>query len=187
MNVGEYFFCPRCGQALQNGMAYCPACGLPLTFPAGDLPSCPPPRKNSSNCLAVTSLVLGICSILSCLLLLIDSVGGFFCFNSIPLGAAGVALGIIARGEIRSRDPRGSTALATGGMVCSIIGLCIGVLLVLLSIATLAVLDRFSQIEGNTAQRASGDFARHLLANFPSYFTKMLVNTSSIHSAFCFI
>ncbi|MBS6596625.1 MAG: hypothetical protein KH326_06115, partial [Ruminococcus callidus] len=31
---------------------------------------------------------------------------------------------------------------------------------------------------GNTAQRASGDFARHLLANFPSYFTKMLVNTS---------
>ena len=86
--------------------------------------------------------VLGICSILSCLLLLIDSVGGFFCFNSIPLGAAGVALGIIARGEIRSRDPRGSTALATGGMVCSIIGLCIGVLLVLLSIATLAVLIR---------------------------------------------
>lgn len=142
MNVGEYFFCPRCGQALQNGTAYCPACGLLLTFPAGDLPPCPPPRKNSSNCLAITSLVLGICSILSCLLLLIDSVGGFFCFNSIPLGAAGVALGIIARGEIRSRDPRGSTALATGGMVCSIIGLCIGVLLVLLSIATLAVLIR---------------------------------------------
>ena len=41
--------------------------------------------------------------------------------------------------------------------------------------------------KGNTAQRASGDFVRHLLANFPSYFTKMLVNTSSIHSAFCFI
>ena len=53
-----------------------------------------------------------------------------------------MAFGIIARGEIRSRDPRGSTALATGGMVCSIIGLCIGVLLVLLSIATLAVLIR---------------------------------------------
>ena len=44
-----------------------------------------------------------------------------------------------------------------------------------------------AKIYGNTAQRASGDFARHLLANFPSYFTKMLVNTSSIHSAFCFI
>ncbi|RGM80275.1 hypothetical protein DXB92_06985 [Ruminococcus sp. OM06-36AC] len=41
--------------------------------------------------------------------------------------------------------------------------------------------------KGNATQRASGDFARHLLANFPSYFTKMLVNTSSIHSAFCFI
>ncbi|MFQ9857080.1 MAG: hypothetical protein ACLRYD_11060 [Ruminococcus callidus] len=43
---------------------------------------------------------------------------------------------------------------------------------------------RSEKYEGNTAQRASGDFARHLLANFPSYFTKMLVNTSSIHSAF---
>ncbi len=41
--------------------------------------------------------------------------------------------------------------------------------------------------KGNAAQRASSDFARHLLANFPSYFTKMLVNTSSIHSTFCFI
>nr|DAE80218.1 MAG TPA: hypothetical protein [Caudoviricetes sp.] len=29
--------------------------------------------------------------------------------------------------------------------------------------------------------------ARILLAYFPPYFTKMLVNTSSIHSAFCFI
>jgi len=48
-------------------------------------------------------------------------------------------------------------------------------------------LSVFSGISGNTAQKASGDFARHLLANFPSYFTKMLVNTSSIHSAFCFI
>ena len=46
---------------------------------------------------------------------------------------------------------------------------------------------RKNKFKANTAQRASGDFARHLLANFPSYFTKMLVNTSSIHSAFCFI
>ncbi|ERJ97170.1 hypothetical protein RUMCAL_00443 [Ruminococcus callidus ATCC 27760] len=52
------------------------------------------------------------------------------------------------------------------------------------------VIEKSSRTEnsyGNTAQRASGDFARHLLANFPSYFTKMLVNTSSIHSAFCSI
>ena len=48
-------------------------------------------------------------------------------------------------------------------------------------------LSYFTKMLVNTAKRASGDFARHLLANFPSYFTKMLVNTSSIHSAFCFI
>ena len=51
----------------------------------------------------------------------------------------------------------------------------------------LAIPQKTCYNEGNTAQRASDDFARHLLANFPSYFTKMLVNTSSIHSAFCFI
>ena len=45
----------------------------------------------------------------------------------------------------------------------------------------------YNLYKGNTAQRTSGDFARHLLANFPSYFTKILVNTASIHSAFCFI
>jgi len=32
-------------------------------------------------------------------------------------------------------------------------------------------------ILGNTAQRASGDFARHLLANFPSYFTPLFVSS----------
>ena len=41
--------------------------------------------------------------------------------------------------------------------------------------------------KGSTAQSPPDGFVRHLRANFPSYFTKMLVNTSSIHSAFCFI
>ena len=58
--------------------------------------------------------------------------------------------------------------------------------------------------EVNTAQRASGDFARHLLANFPSepvsylparilrayfprYFGKILENPQRIFSAFPFI
>ncbi|WP_370785857.1 hypothetical protein [Ruminococcus callidus] len=57
---------------------------------------------------------------------------------------------------------------------------------------------------GNTAQRASGDFARHLLANFPSepvsylparilrayfprYFGKILENPQRIFSVFPFI
>ena len=58
--------------------------------------------------------------------------------------------------------------------------------------------------QGNTAQRASGDFARHLLANFPSepvsylparilrayfprYFGKILENPQRIFSVFPFI
>ena len=60
------------------------------------------------------------------------------------------------------------------------------------------------QSKGNTAQRASGDFARHLLANFPSepvsylparilrayfprYFGKILENPQRIFSVFPFI
>ena len=34
--------------------------------------------------------------------------------------------------------------------------------------------------KGNATQRASGDFARHLLANFPSYFTKMSHNLCAV-------
>jgi len=65
-------------------------------------------------------------------------------------------------------------------------------------------LSVFSGISGNTAQKASGDFARHLLANFPSepvsyllarilrayfprYFGKILENPQRIFSVFPFI
>ena len=37
----------------------------------------------------------------------------------------------------------------------------------------------FATTQGNTVQRAPDGFARHMLASFPSYFTKMLVNTQS--------
>ena len=41
--------------------------------------------------------------------------------------------------------------------------------------------------KGSTAQSPPDGFARNLCADFPSYFTKTLVNTISIHAAFCFI
>ena len=64
--------------------------------------------------------------------------------------------------------------------------------------------ERSNKGKGNTAQRASGDFARHLLANFPSepvsylparilrayfprYFGKILENPQRIFSVFPFI
>lgn len=38
--------------------------------------------------------------------------------------------------------------------------------------------------KGNAAQRLPAGFVRHLLALFLPYFTKILVNTPSIHSIF---
>ena len=39
--------------------------------------------------------------------------------------------------------------------------------------------------QGNTAQRASSDFARHLLADFPSYCPEIPCNTTAFEAGFC--
>lgn len=119
-------FCPQCGQQLPDGTAFCPVCGKPVPFSAGMLPpvySTPSPAAPGSG-MAMTSLVLGICSILSPLLLLTEL--SLFGFLSIPLGIAGCVFGVMAKKEIRYQNPNGKTALATSGTICSIIGLCMG-------------------------------------------------------------
>ena len=117
-------FCAQCGQQLPDGTAFCPVCGMPVPFSAGMLPlvcNTPSPAVPGSG-MAIASLVLGICSILSLLLLLTEL--SLFGFLSIPLGITGCIFGVMAKKEIRYQNPNGKTAMATSGIVCSIIGLC---------------------------------------------------------------
>ena len=120
------YFCPQCGHQLPEGMFFCPVCGMPVPFSAGMLPPpypAPSPSTPGTG-MATASLVLGICSILSFLLILTDLT--LFYFLSIPLGIIGCIFGVMAKKEIRRQNPNGRTAMATSGIVCSIIGLCMG-------------------------------------------------------------
>jgi hypothetical protein len=47
--------------------------------------------------------------------------------------------------------------------------------------------DLFRETYGNTAEFAAIASNARLLAYFPPWFTKMLVNTYSIRCAFCFL
>ncbi len=71
---------------------------------------------------AITSLVLGILSLPSC-----------FCFGLIAvlLGAGAVIFGILAKKDVaEGRAGGASSGLALGGLICGIVGICLGLLYV---------------------------------------------------------
>lgn len=69
------------------------------------------PNNNQNNTLSIVSLVLGILSILTC------CCGGL----GVLLGVAGIVCAVLA-------NKQGKCGMATGGLVCSIIGTIFGVL-----------------------------------------------------------
>lgn len=78
---------------------------------------------------AITSLVLGILSLPWC-----------FCFGPIAalLGIAAVVLAIMARKDVaQGRAGGASSGLAIGGLVCGIIGICLGLISVIILIISL--------------------------------------------------
>lgn len=90
-----------------------------------------PVKADKSTGKSVASLILGILSILLWCTIVTDSFDDL-CWAAIPLGIIGLVLGCIARKEIKNANHDKSTAMATAGIVCSIIGLSITALLVML-------------------------------------------------------
>ena len=88
---------------------------------------------------AVASLVMGICSLLVWLLFLTNDFDAFS-FLSIPLGIISIVMGAVAKKEIRRTTPGGSTALATAGIVCSIISLALDVVFFVLGLIFVVIL-----------------------------------------------
>lgn len=80
--------------------------------------------------MAVGALVSGIISLAGCFIC-----GGFL---SIPLGTTGIVLGIKAKKRIdQSHGTLGGRGMATGGLVCGIIGVVLGVIGLIFLIITL--------------------------------------------------
>ena len=91
--------------------------GSPPSYPGGPggYPGTPP--SQSTNVLAIVSLILGIISIVTC--------------NLFIFGIGGLVLGFIALNQIKSTGA-GGRGLALGGLIASGVGLALGLLVVIL-------------------------------------------------------
>lgn len=107
--------CVSCGYDL-TGITLgsrCPECGSVVRFGGPDLPG---------SGKAVTSLVLGILSIVGCMI---------YGLPAIIMGGLAIIFAQIARTDMRSNKVSpNSRGLATAGLVCGIIGTSLGVLYV---------------------------------------------------------
>jgi len=79
----------------------------------------PAPAGGGSNGLAITSMILGIVSVLTCL----------YFFLAMPLGAAAIVTGVLGR---KSADVKGGNGLALTGIITGAIGFVLGLILVIL-------------------------------------------------------
>lgn len=91
-----------------------------------------PQQTPHSNGKSIAALVLGILSIL--LLCTIALGNALYCCISIPFGILGIIFACIARKEIKRANPTGNTSTATAGLICSMIGLTLSVLMFLIII-----------------------------------------------------
>ena len=122
-------FCVQCGYNL-TGIAIgstCPECGTHVesSMLAHQLPT---------SGKSIASLVLGICSIPLCIV---------YGIPSVVCGALSVWFAYAARAQVRDGDVGpGSKGMATAGLVCGIIGLCLGLVYVAIFVGFVILLRR---------------------------------------------
>lgn len=120
-------FCVQCGYNL-TGVAIgstCPECGRTVapSFHGQMLPT---------SGKAIASLVLGICSIVGCV---------FYGIPSLICGPLAIIFALMAKRQVADAKAGGSSAgMATAGLVCGIVGLCL-VLITIAIVILIIVLD----------------------------------------------
>lgn len=110
-------FCIQCGYNLTSIAigSTCPECGRPVapSFHGQTLPT---------SGKAVTSLILGILSLPMC-----------FCFGlpAVLLGISAIVFAIVAKKDVSAGRVGGaSSGMAIAGLICGIIGLCMGLIVI---------------------------------------------------------
>jgi len=94
-----------------------------------DMTTAHTPARGASSGKATASLVLGILGLVMAVL---------FWPLGLVLSAVGLIVSLMARGEIRRNGGASNAGLATAGMVCSIIGLVLSLLILALVGAVIA-------------------------------------------------
>ena len=121
-------FCPRCGAEITGVQQFCGKCGAPLQAevpayqqPYGQ-PVAPAKPKTPALGLSIPGMILGILSLVFCWVPI---------YNLLLMAIPGLILSIIAK-------KKGGTGMATAGIVCSAIGLGIGLIFTIAILATAA-------------------------------------------------
>lgn len=112
-------FCTKCGAQNEDGLAFCSSCGASLNSEnvAGG-------EKKPLNTQALLGMIFGIAALVFCW-----SYGfGVLC------GIAGLILSLMAR----KKEPK--NGMATAGLICSIIGIALGVILLVVCVCSCVAL-----------------------------------------------
>jgi len=89
------------------------------------------PEQRSARSMAIAGMVLGILALVFC----------WFFWLSLPLGIVGMILSIVAIKRYEFVQPiGGEKGMAVAGLVCSIIGLLVGIILIIVVIAAVSSL-----------------------------------------------
>ena len=112
--------CTKCGANIPDNVSFCPCCGSSVENKNGNYQNIPyRPNTAPGRGLGITSLVLGICSILLC----------SYYFVGLALGIIGLCLGISSLKKAKAVGI--SNGLSIAGIVCSSVGLAINAFIVL--------------------------------------------------------
>jgi len=111
-------FCTKCGAQNDDGLAFCSSCGASLNGETvvGE--------KKPFNVLALLGMIFGIASLV-------------FCWSygfGVLVGIAGLIMSIMSR----KKDP--ANGMAKAGLICSIIGIALGVVLLIVCICSCVAL-----------------------------------------------
>lgn len=131
-------FCPNCGTYNYDNAQVCASCGTqmapPAAYPPPQMPYpvqpvygyAPPAPAVPAKAQSITGMILGIVSL--CL----------FCvwYLSIPCGVVGIVFSVIARRK--SAEVGYKNNMANAGFICSCIGLGLGIVFVIVSIAIIS-------------------------------------------------
>lgn len=116
-------FCSKCGKEVADGVKFCDGCGQAMEETVAANTSAPVTGENKTN--GTVALVCGIVS-------LILAWWGYFGFVAIALGIVAIIFAIKAK-------KGGKNGMATGGLVCGIVGIVIGAIFGLCTVCTVCV------------------------------------------------
>ena len=128
-------FCQNCGKENPSGSIFCENCGSVIGSNPIESNVEQPITENVNNNVSSSDAKTNTLAIVGFILSLV----GIFCFG-ILFGAAGIVLGIIARGQIKSNPGRKGSGLALAGIIIGSFDVVFVIFAIVMSVVTLTIM-----------------------------------------------